>query len=601
MNKPLLAKFFIIALTAMFFDTTASFSQTTVTFDATADKGTSSSDGKDALTKNSITVDFTGAHTTDGTKYRIYGASDITISATGGTITQIKFEGNSSSYPAKNITLKPGETGSRTTSGNSITWKGTAPSVAFYASSTAYITGITVTYKAGKKDAGISFPAGNCEITLGEAFDAPELNNPNGLVPVYSVVCSPAGMADIDAATGKLTVNSYGTATVTATTAEDETFKAGEASYTLTVINPDKTTFTKVTSEDGLVVGAKYIIVYETGNVALSTIQANGTGGTVAAETAGGTAVINIKSSETDPFEIVLGGEKGSYTLTTAQGTLGRQADNGICVDGTDNLWDITFTIDGDAVFSDNAYKCDIRYNNYVKGFLTYAQSNTEYPHCQIYMKNNDNRETGSFTVSNAKYTTLYMEKPFVMPTGATGGIVTAADGEKGVVNILYCYTAGTVVPAKTGLLVKGEPGTYTFAYAQDLTEESSPSENMLHGTVDANGYACITGSNVKYYMLSRSKDNSTLGFFWGAANGAPFINTSPHAYLATDGTVNTSSMFALGGDDTDNTTSVGEITADNDIQPTAIYSITGVYAGTATDNLPAGVYIKGGKKIVRK
>lgn len=65
--------------------------------------------------------------------------------------------------------------------------------------------------------------------------------------------------------TGEITALKMGKTTITATAAADETHKKAMASYTLNVVNsdPDLPKYTKVTSTDGLIAGAKYLLVFE--------------------------------------------------------------------------------------------------------------------------------------------------------------------------------------------------------------------------------------------------------------------------------------------------------------------------------------------------
>lgn len=102
-----------------------------------------------------------------------------------------------------------------------------------------YIKSIEITYTtsgATKQQAGIAFPETAYTATLGEAFTAPALTNPNNLTATYA--SSAENVATVDAATGEVTLVGAGTTTITATTAETDDFYAGTASYTLTVTAP---------------------------------------------------------------------------------------------------------------------------------------------------------------------------------------------------------------------------------------------------------------------------------------------------------------------------------------------------------------------------
>lgn len=357
--------------------------------------------------------------------------------------------------------------------------------------------------------------------------------------------------------------------------------------------------YNKITSVDQLIIGEKYIIVYEKAKVALGLIDSKNTGTTVPATISKGVAEISSENSKENPYEITLSGTAGSYILKTEQGTLGWKRNNEFSIDGTDNRWNITFNKNGDAVFSDNVHNYGILYNNTLKKFLTYAQSNKDYPKCQIYKKEGNKAETGSITISQIKYMTFYSEKAFVMPAGIVGGIVIAANKETGKLKTDYRYTEGKTVPAKTALLIKGEAGTYVFNFDDSCTE-TPVDGNMMHATVDAQGYAFVEGNNVKYYMLSYNSEGKDPGFYWGKENGAPFKNNAPHAYLAIDDSSKASPAFVFDDNDSVGTTNIN-VAGQESVTQGLIHSITGVCMGSDFAGLPKGIYIKDGKKIIKR
>ena len=86
---------------------------------------------------------------------------------------------------------------------------------------------------------------------------------------------------------------------------------------------------------------------------------------------------------------------------------------------------------------------------------------------------------TGSFAITDAKYATYYHDFGYIMPTNVKGGVVMGANGES--LNIDYKYAAGSVVPAKSALLLNGVSKTYEVALK--LEEASEDAENLLKGT----------------------------------------------------------------------------------------------------------------------
>ncbi len=87
-----------------------------------------------------------------------------------------------------------------------------------------------------KEEPGLSFPQTSYTIKFGEEFTAPELTKTTDATPKYT--SSNEEVATVDAATGAVTVLAIGTTTITATVDATDTFKAGNASYTLVVEDP---------------------------------------------------------------------------------------------------------------------------------------------------------------------------------------------------------------------------------------------------------------------------------------------------------------------------------------------------------------------------
>lgn len=89
-----------------------------------------------------------------------------------------------------------------------------------------------------KADPELSFAEAEFEVLTGASFDAPVLNNPHELTVTYA--SDNAEVATVDASTGAVTILGVeGTAVITASFAGNETYRAGEASYTISVVKYD--------------------------------------------------------------------------------------------------------------------------------------------------------------------------------------------------------------------------------------------------------------------------------------------------------------------------------------------------------------------------
>ena len=83
-----------------------------------------------------------------------------------------------------------------------------------------------------KEDAGLAWSASSYTATIGATNTFPTLTNPHSLAVTYS--SSNTDVATI-ATNGTITLKAAGTTVIKATSAENDTYKAGEATYTLTV------------------------------------------------------------------------------------------------------------------------------------------------------------------------------------------------------------------------------------------------------------------------------------------------------------------------------------------------------------------------------
>ncbi|MBO5632740.1 MAG: dockerin type I repeat-containing protein [Aeriscardovia sp.] len=82
-------------------------------------------------------------------------------------------------------------------------------------------------------DAELAFEKEAYDLFLGEEFVAPLLINPHSVTVTYS--SSDENIATVNAETGEVTIHTKGVTTISATSSATDTYKAGNASYTLTV------------------------------------------------------------------------------------------------------------------------------------------------------------------------------------------------------------------------------------------------------------------------------------------------------------------------------------------------------------------------------
>ena len=194
---------------------------------------------------------------------------------------------------------------------------------------------------------------------------------------------------------------------------------------------------------------------------------------------------------------------------------------------------------------------------------------------------------------------TFYSDRAIVMPTGVQGITVSAVtppdNSEVGLLQMQWKYNAGDVVPARTALLIKGAKDSYPFNYSNDNPEFSGT--NFLEGQMTDE---LISGENKKFYKLTYSKVNDvkTLGFFYGAADGAPFVSKAGKAWLA----VPTTGLTSARGYRFDFGTATGIQEAQTEGSDAhAVYTLDGRRVNRSAGSLTRGIYIIGGKKIMVK
>lgn len=413
-----------------------------------------------------------------------------------------------------------------------------------------------------------------------------EINSDEGTTVYYAL----NGAATYTEYTRPIILNQTTTVSAYAQDADGNQSDKVEATYTFEA--PSSTVYNKVTSIDELEEGAIYLIVAEGQGKALS--AQSGSYRSAVNITIDGQSISTSVNGSNLPYELTLGMVNGNYTFYDAtdgtylayngsKNTVHTASD----ASSTQAQWTITIA-DGTTTIANAAATGRIlQYNSGDPRFACYTGSQQP---VTLYKKAAA-ATTGTFTIGKAGYATFFTDWTFVMPEGVEGGIVTgAADGR---LTVDYRYTAGTTVPANTGLLLKGAADTYP--YDLSTATPDAPEVNYLKGSVNG---GLTEGEGCLFYMLSYDANGKNLGFYWGADDGAAFESGAGKAYLALPQTVASQVRgFVLDGP----TTGISGITTDGPAAPAAVYSLTGVRMGTTTDGLPAGIYIVGGKKVLVK
>ncbi len=194
--------------------------------------------------------------------------------------------------------------------------------------------------------------------------------------------------------------------------------------------------------------------------------------------------------------------------------------------------------------------------------------------------------DPAAVSISSVGYATLYYgDRALTVPEGVVAKTYAV---ENGLLVNTKEYVAGDVIPQATAVVLKGKEGTYTFESA--TTEGTAPGKSDLYG-YDTDQNTSVTNAQY-YYKLSLDDNGANVGFYWGQDNGAAFTSGAHKAFLAVKEAI-ASKAFSFDKEVTA-VKSVGLNPARD-----AVYSLAGVRM--LPSRLPAGVYIKNGKKIIVK
>jgi len=201
-------------------------------------------------------------------------------------------------------------------------------------------------------------------------------------------------------------------------------------------------------------------------------------------------------------------------------------------------------------------------------------------------------------------YATYYNKScAYEIPEGVQGGIVTNASSEGGALTIDYMYNSDSetskVVPTGSALLLynNGE-GSKSYNVVNTSSASTAESGNILYGYADnqdASGNTSVEGDYYYYKLTYLNGEN--LGFYWGADNGAGFVMTNQTGAFLAVSTASAAKSYSLFGE----TTGINAVNAAKTGNSDAVFTLSGVRVNANKGNLPKGLYIVNGKKVLVK
>lgn len=496
-------------------------------------------------------------------------------------------------------TLKAGE---QTLSDKTITWSSDNDKVATVDAATGTVTGVAAgkanitakfagddTYKTStasyeiivKGAPSLYFPETSYMVEMGDVFTAPKLEGlPEGVTATYS--SSNTDVATVDAATGEVKIVGVGTTTITVTSPETGIYEGATASYELNVKAAIyKVEFDFTTNNWGLPTAYNkeeasytnetgYTITFGKSNSGHK-IMGNDPDCNLIFGKEGATLSLPVFPFAVSKIKVF--GKKGASGKTTQNFFVGGEP---VSTETTDAKIDHIYEIKEGYQAAGNIYTLKVTNDN-----------NTQITKIVVYAK--DETVAGAINIATEEgFGTFYTDKNYVLPQGLTAFGYTSIDGNNTLTKSVE-YVAGDIVPANTAVVVKGAKGSYNY-YNTEEAATKTIEKNLLKGVTTDTRIEATSG--VKRYILTRA-DDGILAFY--RTNTGTINVKANRAYLEVP-TAMAVASFSL----------EGTATGINNVVTTAakqgIYTISGVRLNaTTTKELPAGIYIVDGKKVIVK
>lgn len=497
-------------------------------------------------------------------------------------------------------TLKAGD---QTLSDKTITWSSDNDKVATVDAATGTVTGVaagkanitakfagdevyktsTASYEIIVKGApSLSFPETSYTVEMGDVFSTPKLEGlPEGVTPAYT--SSNTEVATIDAATGEVKIVGVGTTTITVTSPETGIYEGAMTSYELNVKAPIyKVEFDFTTNDWNLPEKAKteeasytnaagYTITFGKSISYGHKIIVSGTSRNLIFGKKGATLSLPAFPFAVSKIEVF--GNNGASEKTKQNFFVGGEA---VSTETTNAKIDHIYEIKEGYQAAGNIYTLKVTNAN-----------NTQINKIVVYAK--DETVAGAINIATEEgFGTFYTDKNYVLPQGLTAFGYTSINGNNTLTKSVE-YVAGDIVPANTAVVVKGAKGSYNY-YNTEETATKTIEKNLLKGVTTDTKIEAKSG--VKRYILTRA-DDGILAFY--RTNTGTINVKANRAYLEVP-TAMAVASFSL----------EGSATGINNVVTTAakqgIYTISGVRLNaTTTKELPAGIYIVDGKKVIVK
>ena len=429
---------------------------------------------------------------------------------------------------------------------------------------------------ASLKTQNLTFPQKAYVVVKTAGFVAPQVS---GAMTAVTYSSSDETVATVDAATGAVTLVGLGTTTISADAAASAEYNPATASYELVVESAGETL-------PLIQVGGKSTLSENFAQEHLGKDYGDADA-KLKFENKGGVSSLTLKLAEA-PATL------SYFVKWYGSGTFG-QFDVETSVDGLQYSSLKKYTNDSFSVVSElNEVHIALNENvRYIRWTYTEKKSGN-IGLGAIYVTKKGDATAAELKVGAENYITYYGTTALVLPEGLTAYYATVAGN---TVKLEPAYQAGEVLPKKVAVLLNGAANTYQCP----TTVVSGDVKNMKNDLKGALTNDVITApANTKFYIFANDPANG-LGFYYQGAtgDGSSVQNLAGKAYLSVTATPDQPAAvqgYRLDGGDL---TGIEAIEAANG--NAAIYTLSGVRVNAEKGNLPKGLYIINGKKILVK
>ena len=363
----------------------------------------------------------------------------------------------------------------------------------------------------GKQAAGLAWSTDAVELTVGDEFTAPTLTNPNNIAAAdITIASNNTELAVVNEGVVSLVENATGEATITATFAGNDDYRAASVSYTITVNTAEPPTpptydYALVTDAAQLQDGLKVIIVAAEEDKAAGSAAATYRNVVDVERTTGGNYL--ILDTENMPTEFTLGvPAAGQYTFNDGDGYMYESAAKSVKVQTDPFNWSITI---GDGNIATIQATNELRYNSGSPRFTTYASGQQA---LQLYVKDDGKQAAGLAWSTDAVELTVGDE--FTAPTLTNPNNIAAAD-----ITIASNNTELAVVNEGVVSLVENATGeatiTATFAGNDDYRAASVSYTITVNAAtptpVETKNVVILAEYNSKFYAMTNSLASGAL------------------------------------------------------------------------------------------